>query len=105
MPLTIPEPQKIRADFFTTIGDGIKVAVQGEYDPSDADTGMLSEYLIHRVWVETDLDATNLYSLVDGYTLARIRAEGRKHFEQKPFTQGKWNNIPWVALKHEQKGE
>jgi len=82
-PLTIPEPQKIRADFTTTIGDGIKVAVQGEYEPGDANTGILSEYLIHRIWVETDLDANNLYKLIDYYTLVRIRAKGRQHFEQQ----------------------
>ena len=83
MPLHIPKPKKIRADFFTTIGDDIKVAVQGESCARPVHIGESSEYIIYRVWVESDLEATNLLSSLDYSTYLRIKAEGRKHFEQK----------------------
>ena len=80
IPLNTTKIIPIHADFTTTIGYDIPVAVQVEYDPGDAGVGLFAGYLIKRIWIESDLNATDLYSLLTYEVECRIRKEVMKHF-------------------------
>lgn len=50
---------------------GVDLAVKGEYEPADKSVGWEASYNVQRVWIESDLEATNLKELLECGLLLR----------------------------------
>ena len=80
-PLTV-KPKPIRADFSTVVGD-VEVQVQGEFSAADPNVGCPAGYEIHRVWIESDLNATDLITLLTDKQIEAIQEAGVRWGEQQ----------------------
>ena len=59
--------------------DGHEYCVAGDYSPEDKSTGSCASFSVERVWLDSDLDATNLMPIIGQVTLDYFEAQALKN--------------------------
>ena len=73
-------------DFETEIGDGIEITVWGDFSAPDRSAGYHGDYEINKVAITTDLNGTDILSLLSDGQIETIRHEGwMKHMEENSY--------------------
>ena len=62
--------------YFTTDITGIEVCVSGDYEAPDKSVGWDGGFTVNKVWLETDLQATDIQELLPRTTMQQLEHEG-----------------------------
>jgi hypothetical protein len=65
-----------KLDYFTTTIAGVEVCVAGEYEAPDLMYNWNGGFEISKIWIETDLQATDIYNLLDISLIEQLEHEG-----------------------------
>jgi hypothetical protein len=61
---------------FTATVNGVEVIVRGDYDAPDRDCNWPGGFDINKVWIETDLQATDIQDLLSDSVIRQLEHEG-----------------------------
>jgi hypothetical protein len=67
---------KSNESYFTTTIAGVEVCVAGDYDAPDNGVGWPGGFDINKVWVETDLQATDIQDILSESVKRQLEHEG-----------------------------